>query len=58
MPKKGKRNKQEEEEESQRHSHFKRYVGLAISAYNLRRIGQKKSDAGSDAKVTQGVTQK
>jgi IS5 family transposase len=71
MPKKGKRNKQEQEEESQRqfkllrnkhsavesninelehrgldrcpdrgHGHFKRYVGLAVSAYNLRRIGQ------------------
>jgi len=22
------------------HGHFKRYVGLAVSAYNLRRIGQ------------------
>ncbi|MDF1574240.1 MAG: transposase [Bacteroidales bacterium] len=72
MPKKGKPNKQEKEEEGHRqfkllrnkHSavesninelenrgldrcpdrgymHFKRYVGLAISAYNLRRIGQK-----------------
>ncbi|RLD88078.1 MAG: ISNCY family transposase [Bacteroidetes bacterium] len=71
IPKKGKRNKQEQEEESQRqfkllrnkhsavesninelehrgldrcpdrgHGHFKRYVGLAVSAYNLRRIGQ------------------
>jgi len=71
IPKKGKRNKQEKEEESHRqfkllrnkhsaiesninelehrgldqcpdrgHGHFKRYVGLAISAYNLRRIGQ------------------
>ena len=71
MPKKGKRNKQEDEEESQRqfkilrnkHSavesnineleqrgldrcpdrgymHFKRYVGLAVAAYNLRRVGQ------------------
>jgi hypothetical protein len=71
MPKKGKPNKQEKEEEDHRqfkllrnkHSavesninelenrgldrcpdrgymHFKRYVGLAISAYNLRRIGQ------------------
>jgi hypothetical protein len=71
MPKKGRCNKQEEEEESQRqfkllrnkhsavesninelehrgldrcpdrgHGHFKRYVGLAVSAYNLRRIGQ------------------
>jgi len=71
MPKKGKRNKQEQEEENQRqfkllrnkhsavesninelehrgldrcpdrgHGHFKRYVGLAVSAYNLRRIGQ------------------
>ena len=71
MPKKGKRNKQEEKEESQRqfkllrnkhsavesninelehrgldrcpdrgHGHFKRDVGLAVSAYNLRRIRQ------------------
>ncbi len=75
MPKKGKRNKQEQEEESQRqfkllrnkhsavesninelehrgldrcpdrgHGHFKRYVGLAVSAYNLRRIGQELLD--------------
>jgi hypothetical protein len=71
LPKKGKCNKQEQEEEGLRsfkrlrnkHSavesninelecrgldrcpdrgymHFKRYVGLAVSAYNLRRIGQ------------------
>ena len=71
MPKKGKPNKQEAEEESSRqfkilrnkHSavesninelehrgldrcpdrgymHFKRYIGLAVAAYNLRRIGQ------------------
>jgi len=71
IPKKGKPNKQEQEEEGRRqfkilrnkhsavesninelehrgldrcpdrgHGHFKRYVGLAISAYNLRRIGQ------------------
>jgi len=71
MPKKGKCNKQELEEESQRqfkllrnkHSavesninelecrgldrcpdrgymHFKRYIGLSVAAYNLRRIGQ------------------
>jgi hypothetical protein len=71
MPKKGKPNKQEKEEESQRqfkilrnkhsavesninelehrgldrcpdrgYKNFKRYVGLAVSAYNLRRIGQ------------------
>ena len=71
MPKKGKCNRLEQEEENQRqfkllrnkhsavesninelehrgldrcpdrgHGHFKRYVGLAVSAYNLRRIGQ------------------
>lgn len=71
LPKKGKCNKQEHEEESHRsfkllrnkhsavesninelecrgldrcpdrgYKHFKRYVGLAVSAYNLRRIGQ------------------
>jgi len=71
MPKKGKCNKQEQEEENQRqfkllrnkhsavesninelecrgldrcpdrgYNHFKRYVGLAVAAYNLRRIGQ------------------
>jgi hypothetical protein len=71
MPKKGKCNKQEQEEESQRqfkllrnrhsaiesninelecrgldrcpdrgHMHFKRYIGLSVAAYNLRRIGQ------------------
>jgi hypothetical protein len=70
MPKKGKRNKQEEHEEKQarfkilkdKHSaiesninelehrglnrcpdkgfgNFKRYIGLAVSAYNLRKIG-------------------
>lgn len=72
MPKKGKRNLAQEEEESERsfvrlrmkhsaiesninelehrglnrcpdrgYKHFKRYVGLAVSAYNLRRIGKK-----------------
>jgi len=72
MPKKGKRNKTEEMEETQRifktlknrhsaiesninelecrgldrcpdksYNHFKRYIGLAVSAYNLRRIGAK-----------------
>ncbi len=71
MPEKGKPNKQEKEEESQRqfkilrnkhsavesninelehrgmnrcpdrgYKNFKRYVGLAVAAYNLRRIGQ------------------
>ncbi|MDF1574811.1 MAG: ISNCY family transposase, partial [Bacteroidales bacterium] len=71
MPKKGKPNKQEKEEESQRqfkilrnkhsavesninelehrgldrcpdrgYKNFKRYIGLAVAAYNLRRIGQ------------------
>jgi transposase, IS5 family len=71
LPKKGKCNKQEQEEEGHRsfkllrnkhsavesninelecrgldrcpdrsYGHFKRYVGLAVSAYNLRRIGQ------------------
>jgi len=71
LPKKGKCNKQEQEEEGHRsfkrlrnkhsavesninelehrgldrcpdrgYDHFKRYVGLAVSAYNLRRIGQ------------------
>jgi len=71
MPKKGKPNKQEKEEEGQRqfkilrnkhsavesninelehrgldrcpdrgYKNFKRYVGLAVAAYNLRRIGQ------------------
>jgi len=71
MPKKGKPNKQEKEEENQRqfkilrnkhsavesninelehrgldrcpdhgYKNFKRYVGLAVAAYNLRRIGQ------------------
>lgn len=71
MPKKGKCNKQEREEESQRqfkllrnqhsavesninelecrgldrcpdrgYGNFKRYIGLAVGAYNLRRIGQ------------------
>ena len=75
MPKKGKLNKQEAEEESSRqfkilrnkHSavesninelehrgldrcpdrgymHFKRYVGLAVAAYNLRRVGQELID--------------
>ena len=72
MPKKGKKNTLESEEENQRifrrlknkhsaiesninelehrgldrcpdrgYEHFKRYVGLAVCAYNLRRIGQK-----------------
>jgi transposase, IS5 family len=75
MPKKGKPNKQEKEEESQRqfkilrnkhsavesninelehrgldrcpdrgYKNFKRYVGLAVAAYNLRRIGQELID--------------
>lgn len=72
MPKKGKKNKSEQEEESQRsfkllknkhsavesninelehcgldscpdrgYEHFKRYIGLAVCAYNLKRIGKK-----------------
>jgi len=71
MPKRGKRNKQEEEEENTRifrkfknkhsaiesninelehrgldrcpdkgYNHFKRYIGLAVSAYNLKKIGK------------------
>ena len=71
MPKKGKRNKEEQDEESHRsfkllrnshsavesnineleyrglnrcpdrgYGHFKRYIGLAVAAYNLRKIGQ------------------